>query len=70
MMSTSSIASQPEGTLAPTIVIQNMTANSRTMIGNPHSRLVTMRSIVRSSVGRAACPGGRPRDRRCSRRLV
>ena len=44
----SSDASMPDGTLAPSIVIQNTAARIASMHGKPSQRLVSRRSRVRS----------------------
>ena len=61
-------ASNLEGMLAPTIVIQNINANNPSMMGKPQIRLVRMRSSVRSNVGRADWPG--PVTARAARRAA
>jgi len=42
------VANQPDGVLAPEMVIQNTTANNSNIKGKPHTRLVTILSMVRS----------------------
>ncbi len=57
VQSMSSVASMPDGTLAPAMVSQNTPVSMAIISGTPHSRLVTSRSMVRSRSKRRPPPG-------------
>ena len=56
-MSMNRVASRAEGTLAPEMVIQKTIVSISSIIGNPHIRLVTSRSMVWSRSKRELLSG-------------